>query len=128
MENYGLKASIDGEDVHSTDPLKLGFSSGLPTPLIHAQGIATISMGVGINNAWIEVFHTLGYIPVAIAFVEIAANQKQLMVGNFDGTRKWELIAFSNKIRLYGEDGSRGGGSPAVTFDCYYYIFADQVA
>jgi hypothetical protein len=64
--DYGFKVSLDGNDVSTTDPTKLAYTSKIGAFKVFSE----ISSSVTFSNygTTISIPHTLGYIPIVLGY------------------------------------------------------------
>ena len=136
MGNYGLKISIDGQDVKTATDAQMLLTSKFPFLKAYAQGSVTLTItGVGIFST--TVTHNFGYYPAFIHYAIIDPESvTDRYLGRFGATGVGGDIGIDSNtttstLTISWEDTSASPESFATypyTVYLYYYLFYDQLA
>jgi len=136
MTDYGLKISIDGQDVKSATDKQMLLTSKFPFLKAYAQGSATLTItGKGIFSTTIT--HNLSYYPVFVHYeVFDPASPSDRSLGRFaasgvGGTIGIDSNTTTSTLTISWEDTSDPPGHFATypySVYLYYYLFYDQLA
>lgn len=109
-ENWGLKVSVDGKSINSTNDLDIAFTNGSKLLKVALTGSGSYTSGLK------TIAHNLGYIPQFLAFMTDNSTGHTTFC---DGTISDGGVAFADSTNLYL--GSLG----ASTYR--YYIFYESI-
>ena len=80
MANYGIKVTLPGKDITSTEPRDYVFSSQFTTLKVYSEFSGTI--GIANNGTGYGTFtHGLGFVPMVIPFTESTFNANRWYLG-----------------------------------------------
>src|SRR3990167_829878 len=122
MGDYGLKVSKDGYEVTTATDIQTVYSSEFNNFKVSSAGTTTLILTGAAQNS-VDVTHSLGYVPAAMAIVIDGSKLRRLPCALTDGTTGFDLYIDSSKIRIYGEDSGGVGG----TYTIKYYIFLETI-
>ena len=122
MTDYGLKVSKAGYDVKTAADDKLIYSSEFNNFKVYAAGTTTLTL-TGVAQNYVDVSHSLGYVPAYMVFVIDGTILRRLPTVLTDGATGFDPFMDSSKLRIYGQDSGGAGG----TYTLKYYIFIEQI-
>ena len=131
MSDYGIKISIDGQDIKNVTDLNLILSSKFNQFKIGQQNSFSITIpGGGSGSETLIVNHGLGYQPAFKVYVESAPGSGRRYLAphyDFSGIQTNARIDQDN---LYIDVSYPIVGPPAYAtiFQGYYFIFKDTLA
>lgn len=70
---YGLKVSLPGKTIDSTNPLDYGLNSQYATVKIYLQDQSSVIVGASSSET-ITVAHNLGFVPLCMVYTELATG------------------------------------------------------
>lgn len=133
MADWGLKITLDGKSVTSTEPKDYAFSSQYAIVKIFQEGSGTVTVA---NGAYVGVTinHNLGFIPIALGYCENVPSSGNYYVGSYLAID--EVVSLNSGIagydsyvtttQLYLKFYNNSGSSRNMVYK--YYIFADDGA
>ena len=136
MGNYGIKVTIDGKNINSTEPRDYVLNSKYGSVKIAEQNVDkeydTIVVNAG-SNATVTIMHSLGFIPLVMLFTELKPGSGEWYMGgqplNKDNTLAGSV--YVDYTGTYADDTyvkikyiNPTGGNLTVKY--YYFIFADN--
>lgn len=127
MAEYGIKVAKKGYDVKTAPVDKLALDSEHPPPKVYAANAGSITIAQG-EMPTITIPHNLGYIPVAIVFIEKAVGTDDRYIAmqpelGLDAPMwLFELDETNLYIRKHTTTIPDAG-----TYDYFYYIFHDPL-
>lgn len=133
--NYGMKVSIDGQDVKTALDTQLLLTTKFPFLKAFAQGTATLSItGPGTFSTTIN--HNFGYFPVFVHYAIVdPVSTSDRFFGRWGADAPGGSIGIdsncdTSNLTIAWEDTSVAPGSFATytyTVYIYYYLFYDSL-
>jgi hypothetical protein len=139
MADYGIKISLPGKDISSTNPQDFVFHSGFGSVKIFAQptnkNYLTVTIGSG-SSTTLVIPHGLSFIPMVMWFTELKPGSGHWYNGgcaladptdlsgaitmDSDATASTYVDATNINVKLTNNTGG------SLTIKYYYFIFADN--
>jgi len=80
MADYGIKVTLPGKDITSTEPRDYAFSSQFTTLKVYSENKGTIGVPSG-GTAFATISHNLGFVPMVIPYLESTADSNNWYLG-----------------------------------------------
>ena len=136
MTDYGIKVSIDGQDVKTATDSQMILTSKFPFLKAYAQGSVALSI-TGTGTFSTTVTHNFGYYPVFVHYAIIdPTSTDDRYLGRFGASGAGGSIGIDSNtttstLTIAWQDTSAPPGSfGTYTYPVYiyYYLFYDQLA
>lgn len=112
-----LKVAKSGESITSSDIRDFAFHSDYAMWKVHTVSDDTVTINAGSSTGYVDIAHTLGYVPAYLVYVKIAGS--------------WQL--FPTDCRTYATDSifriTYNIDSPqgTLTYDVRVVVFKDKI-
>lgn len=128
MGDYGIKVSIPGKGITTTDIRELLLSSKFPMLKYHSDNTNSITLVSGDTNKYVDFTHGLGYVPAFISYIksgDYIYNINSINDTSLYGAYSW---ADSTKVRCgFGYyTGAHNQLNYAQTVDTNYNFYDER--
>ena len=129
----GMKVSLPGKDVYSTNPRDYGLHSEYATVKIYKQAQDQVTINAS-SSSTITIAHNLGFVPMCMIFVELATGHWYCGVSvpsQADGFPSSYKHVDPNSANTYADATNlvftiTNTVTSSQTVKYHYYIFADD--
>lgn len=134
MSDYGIKVTLPGKGITSTDPRDYVFSSKYGTVKVWSEPPSKTYQTVTVNAgsyADITITHGLGFIPLVLLYVEINGHWYMGADRSLDASDPKTVTSYPSVSNTYVDSTYikiriANTGVSNVTIKYYYFIFADN--